>query len=153
MKITFYTNNSDSKVVDKDITEIGSIEGKLTSSISVRNIQIMINGDIPLDANYVFIPELNRYYYIDNVDIQYNRMPIITLACDVLMTFKDEILHSIGHFSVNTNYNPYSATYDVENRKLVSTMDFNGFAFPAYPTMVLVTSKANHSSWYHGSLS
>lgn len=152
MRIDFYHNVDDSKVVNKQITLLGQIEGRLTSIVDVRNPTITINGEIPLDANYAYIEQFERYYYISSIDIQYNKLPMVTFSCDVLMTFKDEILNSIGHFTQNTHYNPFSASYDVSSQKHITVIDFDGFAFPAYPTMVLVTSKSNHADWYHGSL-
>jgi len=43
--------------------------------------------------NYLYIEEINKYYFITNITIQNNKLVIYECSEDVLMTFKDEILN------------------------------------------------------------
>lgn len=42
--------------------------------------------------NYCYCPNFDRYYFIDNIVFTRNRLVQITCTCDVLMSFKDDIL-------------------------------------------------------------
>ena len=52
-----------------------------------------------LSANYVYIPEFNRYYFINDI-ISIRQ---ITLSVDVLMSYKDQILETNAFVARNQN--------------------------------------------------
>lgn len=71
MTIKLYKNLSDKVVVDKDITQLGSdVTGTLREGCSIIDPVIKFEGvfDTHLtDANYCYITEFGRYYYINNI--------------------------------------------------------------------------------------
>lgn len=44
--------------------------------------------------NYCYCPNFDRYYIIDNITFTRNRLVQLTCTCDVLMSYKDDILKS-----------------------------------------------------------
>lgn len=42
--------------------------------------------------NYCYCPNFDRYYYIDRVEFTHSRLVRLECTCDVLMSFKDDIL-------------------------------------------------------------
>lgn len=85
-----YSLNSENNVLDKDITIRSIISGKFNHSIGVKSLNIDI-VNLPMNFNYVYIPSLNRYYYVDSVEVISNDVRRLMLKEDVLMSWKDLI--------------------------------------------------------------
>lgn len=87
--VKLYNNNSDNRVVHKAITQIGTDRScQITENCDVTNPRIILDmnsGDI--SANYMYIPDFNRYYYITGINILNGNQTEITGHCDVLMSF------------------------------------------------------------------
>lgn len=95
MKITFYNNESDAILVDKKITTISSIaNAKIINETDIVNPSIIVSRNfydsIILKANYLYIDNLKRYYYINNISFA-ESMIVIDCTVDVLMSYKSEI--------------------------------------------------------------
>lgn len=93
MQITFFNNSSDERKINKSISQVGdAMSGYLKEPCDITNPSITIehNGVIP--ANYCYISELNRYYFIDNQIILSANRVRMALNVDVLMSYKNEIL-------------------------------------------------------------
>ena len=64
-----------------------------------------ISNDVSLYyANYVYIPEFKRYYYINDIIVVTNALIQINTDVDVLMSFKDDILN-LDAFIGRNEYN------------------------------------------------
>lgn len=64
-----------------------------------------ISSDVSLYyANYVYIPEFKRYYYINDIIVVTNALIQINTDVDVLMSFKDDILN-LDAFIGRNEYN------------------------------------------------
>lgn len=95
MLLTYYNNKSDSRYVVKDITAV-SKEGHsnpvnitLLENTSIVNPTFkMKDVDLYMTANYVYVDELRRYYYIRNVTLS-NGYAYLECSVDVLMSYKD----------------------------------------------------------------
>lgn len=93
MNITLYKNTSPSNVVNKTITQLSSGTCTLKEKTSIVN-PVFLLADIGThysDCNYIYVPELNRYYYV--LDVIAVRNGVWELHChvDVLMTYRNEI--------------------------------------------------------------
>ena len=90
MTITLYKNLSESIVVDKSLTEITTVEGALRdgSSIIDPTIRFDFNVDSISGANYIYIHEWNRYYFVQNITSLYNSYWLIQCHVDVLYTYR-----------------------------------------------------------------
>ena len=93
MQATFYYNKSDKRYLNKSIdAKYSNIDIQILEPSSIINPTLLVSsGLIGNNVNYVYIPDLRRYYYIDNY-IMENGFVRIECKVDVLMSFKNEIL-------------------------------------------------------------
>lgn len=104
MDIYFYNNNSEKNVINKNIVNESVYTGSLRESIDIKNPTIRITSNENIHSyNYCYIPSFNRYYYITNISIYRTGVYEISLKCDVLMSFKNDILESYAIISQTTD--------------------------------------------------
>lgn len=95
MQIILYTNKSDKRELNKNITQIAEVSITLKNDTDIINPVIVINGEyLPPSANYCYIPVFARYYFLTNQRVNVGKMLEITMAIDVLMSWKTQILKS-----------------------------------------------------------
>lgn len=107
--INLYKNTAENDRVDKTnyLNQVGTLYGFFKEETSIMNPQIIIEYGV-IDFNYIYIPLLNRYYYINEIISVRNNLWRIRLNCDVLMSFKTEILNLECYVSRNEyTYNDY----------------------------------------------
>lgn len=93
MLVSFYSNKSDNRYINKSITLIHSNIGcELKDDTNLLTPTLILTNLSNLDnINYVYIPDFNRYYYVTDIEFAQQRI-YISLKCDVLMSFKNDIL-------------------------------------------------------------
>lgn len=93
MIVKFYTNLSDPRALDKNITEIATLTGALREEADIMSPSVLFEGDITAysAANYLYITELGRYYFIDSLESVRNGLFRANCHVDVLSTYKDGI--------------------------------------------------------------
>lgn len=91
MEITLYTNNSEKNKLEKSLSGDLKLTGKLREESSIVNPSVLIQTENPSSYNYAYIPEFNRYYFITDAISVRTDIWRISLHCDVLMSFKDEL--------------------------------------------------------------
>ena len=94
MIVKIYTNNSEKIALSKNLTELMTVSGVLRDTTSLQSPSIILNRNISdlINCNYVFIEDFNRYYYVNNITSVKQNLTQLDLSCDVLMSFKDDIL-------------------------------------------------------------
>ena len=123
MKIELYVSTTDKNRLNKTsfLSLVGEYEGYLRAPSSVIaptiTLELSISGN-PLivdeddeilideedneisteeyritDANYMYIPEFGRYYFIRDITIGVTGLYVISSRVDVLMSYKDQILN------------------------------------------------------------
>ena len=110
MNLTFYNNTGDIRQLNKNLTTVKSgVTAEIQYDVSITDpVLIMEAAAVLEDANYFYIAEWDRYYFITNrVYLDGNRIEI-SGHVDVLASFKNEILQSdcIAARSAS-NSNPY----------------------------------------------
>ena len=95
MEVLFYYNESDNRTINKNITPSDGVSfvGVPRGDISVMNPVVRFESDDVLRFNYAKIPELQRFYYIKDRTIFREGVWDITFDVDVLMSFRNDILH------------------------------------------------------------
>lgn len=91
MQGKLYVNTSDDRYVNKSISNIGEYTIVFKSDEdSIRPTLKISDSNIPETANYVYLSELNRYYYIRKK--RYSKQ-CIYLECelDPLMSFRSQM--------------------------------------------------------------
>ena len=92
MTAILYNNVSDNREINKNITEISTIDLTLYLDTNVLNPVFklkMFNNN----GNYLYVPTLNRYYYINNYTLS-NQCVYLHCSVDVLMSYKTDILNA-----------------------------------------------------------
>lgn len=89
--ITFYKTSSENNRVVKSLSNATTLSGELRAQTSVLNPSIFVETANPSTFNYAYIPEFGRYYYITDITSIINRGWIISMRCDVLMTYASQI--------------------------------------------------------------
>lgn len=94
MRVDLMQNSSENNVIGKNLTVTSTGDAVFKRNVSELDIELdlhNINTDILNKSNYVYIPILNRYYFISNV--RYDLGGNVTIMChtDVLQTFADDI--------------------------------------------------------------
>ena len=120
MDATLYFNRSDKRYMNKELEAItydGSdhidVEFKEDTSITNPTFILRTQSKV-LTANYIFVPDLSRYYYINDYTVSHQRI-YINCHVDVLMSFKKEIKQQNVIVNRNTNlFNMYLDGYSPE---------------------------------------
>ena len=113
-----YHTESSVNTINKNIDFIKDIDIKFKNEVNIYNPRIVLRYDDLIDFNYIYIDKFKRYYLVEDVQVFPNKIYHITLKCDVLMSFKNDILNSKGNITSQTNYNDYyNFNYSSEVRK------------------------------------
>lgn len=94
MEIQFGVTHDNRKKLYKTFTVIKTLNGHLKEETDMVNPVIRVTTDVLNSCNYAYIPEFGRYYFIDSpaVSVRTNLYDV-TLKCDVLMSFEQEIIN------------------------------------------------------------
>lgn len=94
MKIYLYENTSEKNRLDKVITLKYTLDCVLKADCSIMDPVLKISSASLTDMatiNYIYIPDLNRYYFINDVISLSNSICEVHAHVDVLSTYKNEI--------------------------------------------------------------
>ena len=111
-KVAFalYQNHSSNNRIDKSIKHLHTYDCTFKNPTSIINpvIRIKASDTNVLKGNYGYIPKFNRFYYVNNVTCVNGDIWEISLHCDVLMSFRDDIIERNVLFNHSeSNYNLY----------------------------------------------
>lgn len=149
MRIIFYMNIADDRQVDKtnyitQVTEYNNVIFKDDNSIMTPSV-IIHTSDISFinKVNYVFIEELNSYYFITDINCLSGTRYEFNLDLDVLMTNKDDIKNLTAVIARQENtFNQYldDPEYKVYNYERIQTYEFPQGLTNTNPTYVLAVA-------------
>jgi len=96
MNVKFYVNNSEYNTIRKEIQEVLSFTGTLRGDSSLIDpiITVEANSNLIPTINYCYIPEFERYYFVNNITSIRNNLWEFRMHVDVLMTYADAILEN-----------------------------------------------------------
>lgn len=92
--IQIIRNLSEQNRLEKNLETLATVNGTLRDTTSILAPKIMISGSLSAlsSANYFYIPSLNRYYFLTDLQSVRNGLIEISGRVDVLTTYKDAIL-------------------------------------------------------------
>ena len=96
MEVVFYYNLSDARCINKELVEGETFMGQMRDEVSIMNPTIRFDTDQIMRYNYAYIPELQRYYSIDDITVFRQGVTDVTMSVDVLMSFRRDILNTIA---------------------------------------------------------
>lgn len=87
MQVTLYVNQSDPRKVSKSLITVGNYEITLKADCSIQNPVLLISDTtVQFErVNYAYIPNFNRYYYVDDITFTPTIVQL-KLRVDVLMS-------------------------------------------------------------------
>ena len=94
MQIKFYKNSSEKNKIGKSLSSGLTLNGNLRDECSITSPSILVEATSLVDYNYCYIPEFKRYYFISDITSVRNNLWRVSLKCDVLESFKSDILNS-----------------------------------------------------------
>lgn len=153
MRATFYENKSDERYMNKDISsKYSNITLEvLTPSSVVRPSFKLSTGLLGQKVNYLYVNELERYYYIRNWTME-NGYVRLDCEVDVLMSFKSGIKEQNVIVSRQEHkYNLYQNDdrFKLYNYQAVKTIAFDssdGFDFNTTNYVLAVVGDADGGS-------
>ena len=139
MNILLYKTTNANNDLNKTISDKVELVGALREASSIIAPSILIQSN-PIGYNYAYIPEFGRYYYIKNITAFRKGAYIVDLKCDVLMSFREEILNMSGIVSRLTDGDDY-ATRDIKTKCLEThrRLDFPETPFTRNGSYILIS--------------
>ena len=101
MEITLYQNYSPENFLNKQLTELKKLNVVFKEEFDIKKPVLKLKDKT--NFNYIGIPKLNRYYYVDQVEYLDNQLKEVTCRVDVLQSNKDLILSSVGDLEKSTS--------------------------------------------------
>lgn len=145
MNITLMNTESPNNMIDKTVTIVADYTGAVARvNLSVENPVLILEESVAniMSANYCYIAEFHRYYFITDKTADVNGVWTISLKVDVLESFKNDIYQLKGIVQrQKDNYNMYlkDDKIPVDCRKAISYRKFpsSPFGLP-YLTMIVL---------------
>lgn len=92
MRIQFFNNHSGINIINKNLEKVGEeINFTLKEDTNILNPILKLAGYN--GGNYCYIPDFNRYYFIDNYNLNSQGIYELFLSVDVLATYKEDLLN------------------------------------------------------------
>lgn len=131
MKVYIYKTENEKNKLNKTLELVKELDVKLLNNTEILKPFIEVTN-IPLEeltkANYMYIPDLNRYYFIDNMELMTSGLVYISGSVDVLMSYLDSILNIRG--TVKRSESLKNGYIIDENYKSVSYSQITTKRFP-----------------------
>lgn len=145
MTVTFYKMLENKNKINKTLNNGLDINGTFRGKVDILKPTIEITTENNIDFNYCYIPLLNRYYFIDNIEIIRNNFYILYLSVDVLKTYADSIKECSAVIVESENPNREYYTAKMTDKTDVINYDFAD-KFNKDGKLVLITGCNNSTS-------
>ena len=140
--LILYKNKSSDNTLNKTLTEPLEIRVILKRDIDLTNPELILRDIIGYDLteyNYCEISELNRFYFIDSIESITNETNLFKCTCDVLSTYKLDILQCNARLKRSLKTGDYmSLQLDESVKKNVETFNSN-VSLTTDKTIILTT--------------
>ena len=113
MELKLYVVNDGENVINKTMTLKTTMEINLKRDVDIINPRLILIPNLPTGfsgINYAEIPELNRFYFVDSITNITATLWQLDLSCDVLETYKADILASKARLYRNLKAGDYFDT-------------------------------------------
>ncbi len=122
MNVTFYRNLSNHNVVNKRLEEINTLSFTFKENSNIINPSLILKNYV--GGNYCYIDELERYYYVKDIDLLGKGLFKVNCEIDVLMSYKDDIINSDfyskdGVLIITNSEIDFKSIYDISKFLLI----------------------------------
>ena len=110
MELKLYVVNDGENVINKTMTLKTTMEINLKRDVDIINPRLILIPNLPTGfsgINYAEITELNRFYFVDSITNISATLWQLDLSCDVLETYKADILASKARLYRNLKAGDY----------------------------------------------
>lgn len=129
MELKLYETLDGENVINKNIALKYTINITLKKDVDINKPIIILNDNEVMDfrtCNYCFIELFNRYYFIRSLESVNNNIWKLHLECDVIESFKTDILNSVGlvkRIIKEGDYQSINSEFDVRKQTKVYKSD------------------------------
>lgn len=142
MEMHLCVSKNPDNFMKREYEVIKTINIRLKKDVDVVSPIIMLSKDDEKDFNdydYAHIPDLNRYYFINDIQVVGNNLFQLSLECDVLNTYRQSILECESEFKRNIKQGDYiDTTLDLSVLKSVELFK-SGVMLGKDDTLILTT--------------
>lgn len=142
MKILFYKYNGGRNKITKVLGDPVAITGKISEMDYITPV-VCVRGNVD-GFTLCYIEAIKRYYFIDSVNYDGDKA-YLSLSCDSLMTFKEQILEATGEIYATDEPHKYDGDYkpvcDVRTQKEKITFPLNELTDNG--SIIMITIKGN----------
>lgn len=128
MQVILYSSTADPRDLYKGtkLTTIATVEAEpfYPLEITVPEFRLAYNQNFR-NINYCYVAELGRYYFISDITLESGNAMIIHCECDVLMSFRSDILE-LDCICVRNqnNFNEYIQDPDIPSSTRATITNF-----------------------------
>ena len=145
--IKTYRFLGDSRKVDKTLHDVSTYSNAvIVGDMSIHNPTISLQLDSFTDVinfNYIYIPELRRYYYVVDSTIREDGFVQLQCKVDVLKSFKNDILGSTQYIDRQQNKCTYQlpdGMYNIKSNRNLTIKNFGNVIIEPNANFLLQTS-------------
>lgn len=124
MELKLYHVSDGDNVINKTKQLISTLTINLKRDVNISSPSLILTTDSPNGfdgVNYAEITELGRFYFVDDIRSLSNKIWELTLSCDVIETYKVDILSSKARLFRNIKTGDY---FDVGlDSSFITTVD------------------------------
>lgn len=102
MELHLIINESATNVINKELEVAHTIPLNIRNDVDIVNPRLFLTEVAGVQFshfNYAYITEFDRYYFITDREYVKHKTWLLTLECDVLETYKADILASYANYS------------------------------------------------------
>ena len=120
MILVLYKTDDSPNVINKTLSDSLELDINLKKDTDIINPELVLKGDFR-GFNYAHIPELNRYYFINSMEQLNFILTKLYLECDVLETYKADILNCSGTIKRDIKAGDYGAVSADSTVNIITT--------------------------------
>lgn len=142
MELKLYEVVDGDNVINKTKVLKTSLSINLKRDVDISSPILMLSTDSPTGfsgINYAEIVEFNRYYFVTSVKNLSNKIWELQLSCDVLETYKADILASNARLTRNLKAGDYLDVGIEKSHSATITKYYGDVSVSMTETMVLTT--------------
>lgn len=144
MEVRFYYNESDDRVINKSLISGTTLEGQARGEVNIMSPVVRFESNEVMRYNYAYIPELQRYYTINDINIYREGIYDVSFSVDVLMSFRDHILQLpviVDKQTMDANGDEYIDDGSLVTDNVMFTRCYNfPSGFNSTPEFILITA-------------
>ena len=142
MQLELGVTKSAHNMVYKQVNYVFSYDVVFKGDLNVTRPVIKLTLDVGVDlgnVNYARVQELNRVYFIDGVRRLNNRVVEVSLKCDVLSTYRDDLLQCRAKYMRSIKAGDY-VNVDLPRSNISHSTNYIGdISLALTPMMILTT--------------